>query len=251
VSSSAPGDAGDPSAPPSSPRTIVAPGEDGGDLYLGCHLEVARVKAQLAGQTRDAVVVERWGEGTHAYKPVVEGYGGFARWVADIAAACEKEAFGRVCLTTWSAGSQVAKEVCKGDDWPDALVMLDGLYGDKPDGAAAGDGQVVMDEGLEAIARYAVSAANGERTLAIVHSRIPTPYGSSFECAQAVRCCVERQLGEPLAPDPSASRAALGSFTGAWSAGGFHLVEFPGTTGAEHTREGALFRACWRLWLAW
>jgi hypothetical protein len=233
-------------------RTIVQKGEEGADLFLYCHIDPAKVAARAKGLARGAMVVERWGEGTRAYRPLLEVYGGFAAWVASVAVECEKDSFGHIALTTFSAGSQVAKEVCKGDAWPDAIVMLDGLYGDKPPGSRPGDGKVVLDEGLSAIATYATAAARGERIMVILHSAIPTPYASSSECAAAVQQKVEEALGgAPLSPDPTASPEALGAFTEAVSAGGLHIVGFPGTSGAEHTREGELYEACFRLWLPW
>jgi hypothetical protein len=232
-------------------RTIVQKGEEGGALFIYCHIDPAKVAARVRGRVRGAVVVERWGEGTRTYRPLLETYGGFDAWVAALAAECEKDGFGHVCLTTWSAGSQVAKEVCKGSAYPDAIVMLDGLYGDKPPGSSSGDGRVILDEGLSAISKYALSAARGERIMGILHSQIPTPYASSRECAAAVRREVEEALGAPLPVDPTVDRASFGAFTEAVSVGGLHIVGFPGASGAEHAREGALYDTCWRLWLPW
>jgi hypothetical protein len=235
-----------------SRRTIVQKGEEGSDLFIYCHIDPALVRARVSGRVRDAVVVERWGEGTRTYRPLLETYGGFAAWVAELGAACgKKDGFSRVCLTTWSAGSQVAKEVCKGNDWPDAILMLDGLYGDKPPGSKSSDGNVVFDEGLAAIARYATAAACGQYTMGILHSEIGTPYASSRECAAAVRQKVEEAIGAPLEPDPTVTAETLGAFTEAVSAGNLHIVGFPGVGPAEHVREGQLYDACWRLWLPW
>jgi hypothetical protein len=232
-------------------RTIIQKGEESSDLFIYCHMDPAKVAARVKGRVRGAVVVERWGEGTRTYRPLLDIYGGFAAWVTQLAVDCEKDGFDHVCLTTWSAGSQVAKEVCKGDAVPDAILMLDGLYGDKPPGSAPGDGAVILDEGLAAIARYATAAARGERIMGILHSQIPTSYASSRECAAAVRREVEEALGAPLPTDPTADRASLGVFTEAVSVGDLHIVGFPGKTGAEHTREGELYDTCWRLWLPW
>lgn len=231
-------------------RTIVQKGESS-DLFIYCHIDPAKVAARVKGRVQGAVVVERWGEGTRSYRPLLDAYGGFAAWVTELATLCEKDGFDHVCLTTWSAGSQVAKDVCKGDALPDAILMLDGLYGDKPPGSSPGDGAVILDEGLAAIARYATAAARCERIMGIVHSEIPTPYASSGECSAAVRREVETALGAPLPADPTADRAALGVFTEAVSVGDLHIVGFPGKGGAEHTREGELYDTCWRLWLPW
>lgn len=226
-------------------RTIVNEGEPGGCLQLLCHFRPNEVKARIAGSA-DRVVVERWGEGTSTYKPLVSTYGGFASWVSQVTS----EPPARVILMTFSAGSQVAKEVCKGEELPDAIVMLDGLYGDKPKGSKSNDGAVIMDEGLTAIGRYAVSAARGERTLVITCSTIVTPYASSRECARAIERVVVEELGEPLAEDTTPDLSKLGRVTRAVSQGGFHLIELPGATGAEHERQGALHQVCRKVFLS-
>src|SRR5690349_11175826 len=110
-------------------RTILQKGTSDGGLHLLCHVDPHDF-ARLGRVPDDAVAVEHWGEGTSVYRPVCDHYGGLSPWVASIATECGLEGFARVTLTTFSAGSQVAKEVCKGDDLPDAIVMLDGLYAD-------------------------------------------------------------------------------------------------------------------------
>jgi hypothetical protein len=230
-------------------RTIVRKGSPGGALCLYCHFDRAMVEPLLPEGGDDAVVIERWGEGTATYAPLLESYGGYAAWVSAIASECEIEGFSRVCLVTWSAGSQVAKSVCLGDEWPEALLMMDGLYGDKPRGAHPGDGKVCFDESLQAVARYALAAAQGERTMALLCSRIPTSYASSRECCEAVRCWVEDTLGQPLVLDESADSALLGKPDQALTLGKLHVLGFPGTGPQEHVREGRLHEVCRRLWV--
>src|SRR4051812_41370070 len=130
-------------------RTLVQRGSSGSNLYLFCHVDPSAVVASPVGGT---IAVERWGEGTRSYRPLLDSYGGFDSWVEGVAREASVESFGRVALVTFSAGSQVAKDVCRGSSLPDAIVMLDGLYGDKPGGSSPGDGAVVLDEGLDAIA---------------------------------------------------------------------------------------------------
>lgn len=231
-------------------RIIVQKGGPSGTLFLYCHFDRPMVAPILALGSEDTVVLERWGEGTAVYRPLLESYGGLSAWVKAIADSCEIEGFARVCLVTWSAGSQVAKSVCMSEEWPDAILMMDGLYGDKPLRSRPGDGKVNFDEPLQAIARYALSAAQGERTMALVHSRIPTSYASSRECVEAVRCWVEDTLGEPLAPDESADAALLGKYERAVAREGLHVIGFPGTGPQEHVREGRLHAVCRDLWLA-
>lgn len=230
-------------------QTILQKG--GPDLFVFCHPEPGMTAARARQVTSGAVVLERWGEGTRSYRPLVESYGGYEAWIAGIAAACEVPRFEHVTLITWSAGSQVAKDVCRGEAWPEAIVMLDGLYGDKPKGARLGDGKVILDEGLEAIASYGAAAARGERVMVITCSRIPTPYASSLECSRAVEQRVADEVGAPLADDGTADPKKLGAYARAVSAGDLHMVEFRGANGAEHFRQGQLHAAVWRLWLPW
>lgn len=82
-------------------RTIVHRGEPGAGLFIYCHFDPAVVRAAVAGRRRDTVVVERWGEGTSTYRPLVESYGGYEAWVAELSSACKQgDGFPRVCLTT-------------------------------------------------------------------------------------------------------------------------------------------------------
>jgi len=239
----------------SSRQTIVQPGESNPrDLFIFVHIDAPYVRQEARLATRDAVVAELWGAGTSAYRPLLAAYGGLRGWVAGIVQRLGPDAMiamdgapmapqiRRVCLTTWSAGSQVAKDVCAGADWPDALVMLDGLYGNKPAGSRAGDGRVVMDAGLAGIARYAAAAARGERVCVILHSAIPTPYASSSECAAAVRAAVEAETRLAFQP---VELPELSPLREAWQIGNLTIVGYAGATGAEHVREAHLFDEIW------
>jgi peptidoglycan hydrolase-like protein with peptidoglycan-binding domain len=229
----------------------------GDDLFVYMHIEPEspEVAAQAARATRDTVFVDFWGNGTSAYKTVIPYYGGWRKLVASVAARAGRESFDHVCLTTWSAGSHIIKAVCRGADytWPDAIVSLDGLYGTKPPGARAGDGNVVFDVDLQAVAAYAAAAARGERIMVILHSSISTPYGSSGECANLIRAYVERTLEREMERDESLTPADLDrhAFAEALVLGNLHLIEFAGRDAAEHIREAHLFDEVWRKWIPW
>lgn len=229
----------------------------GSDLFAYFHIEPEskEVAAQAARATTDTVVAEIWGVGTSAYKTVMPSYGGWARYVESIAKKVGRDRFDRVCLTTWSAGSQIIKTVCRGAQhtWPDAIVSLDGLYGTKPAGAKPGDGNVILDAEFEAVAGFALEAARGNRLFVILHSSISTPYGSSGECAALIRHYVEQQLGREMERDESISAAELDGhqFTEALVLGNFHLLEFAGRDAKEHMRQAHLFDEVWRRWIPW
>jgi hypothetical protein len=244
------------------PRTILQTGSTPlCDLFAYAHLAAPDdVRQRVAATTKDAVVFELWGNGTSAYRAALPAYGG--TWRAYVAGLQAKlgTTFRRTCLTSWSAGSQFVKDalVAFAKDpaagRPDAIVMLDGLYGAKPAGSKPGDGQVHVDAALSALADYAVDAARGEGPILVVfHSRIPTPYASSKECAEALQRMVETALGKDMAPDPTLTPADLDGhrFAEALSLGNFHLVEFPGTDAKEHMREAHLYDEVWRRWVPW
>jgi hypothetical protein len=234
-------------------QTILQVGT-GNDLFAYFHIGATYIKDEAKTATSDTVVVELWGNGTNAYRPVIPGYGGWKAYVDGVAKRVGKPKFEHVCLTTWSAGSQIIKTVCRGapNEQPDAIVSCDGLYGNKPPGSKPGDGNVAFDAEIEAVARYALAAAKGEKIFVLLHSMIATPYGSSSEVAMRIRRYVEEQMGREMEPD-SLTPAELGShqFTEALVLGSFHLIEFPGRDGAEHVREAHLFDEVWRRWIPW
>lgn len=235
-----------------SRQTIIQKGS-GDDIFVYFHIEGTYIREQAVHATKDSVVSELWGNGTSAYRSVMAGYGGWAKYIAALAKSCGKTAFAHTCLTTWSAGSEILKTVCRGRDLPDAIVSLDGIYGSKPPGSRPGDGQLIADAGTDAIAEYALAAARGEKIFVLLHSAIQTPYGSSGECAARIRRYVEERMGEEMAIDADLTAAELGShqFTDALVLGNFHMLEFPGRDGAEHVREAHLFDEVWKRWIPW
>ena len=244
-----------------SPRTVLQPGVgDPCNLFVYVHLAApADVRQHVAETTSAAVVFELWGNGTSAYKPMLPAYGG--SWPAMVKGIGDKiqKRFAKTCLTTWSAGSQAVKDVlvaAKGDltKAPDAIVMMDGLYGAKPPGSKPGDGKVAPEPGLTALAAYAAAAARGEGPICVIfHSNIYTDYASSKECAEAVQKLVEETVGAPMVADTSLTPAMLDkhAFKEALVIGNFHLVEFAGRDAQEHMIQAHLYDEVWKLWVPW
>jgi hypothetical protein len=234
-------------------QTLLQKGGPDSDLFLWVHIDGPLIRGQVAQVTTDAVATELWGEGTIAYRSLLAEYGGFLGWVDGVARRAGRSGFRHTCLTTWSAGSQVIKDVCMGPDWPDAIVSLDGIYGHKPPGARPGDGQVVWDEGLEAVSRCALSAARGERIMVILHSGIETLFASSRETAAAIRGRVEVAMGGRMQADLRLTPADLDGhpFEQALELGDLHIVSFPGNTASEHIVEAHLYDEVWRRWIPW
>lgn len=236
-------------------RTVLQSGVgDPCDLFVYAHIDPSIIKAKVAETTTDMAVVEFWGLGTSAYKPVVPAYGG--NWRSYVKGLEQKlsKSIGKSCLTTWSAGSQVAKDVCASNGpWPDAIVMLDGLYGAKPAGSKPGDGKVVMDDALKAVANYALRAARGECVMVLFHSAIYTTYASSKECCDAVKAYVEKEMGRAMEPDAELHPEDLDNhgFTEAYKLGNLHFVAFKGVDAKEHITEGHLYDEVWKLWIPW
>lgn len=235
-------------------RVILQPGNtDPTKLFVYAHIDPSAIKAHVAETTGACAVVEFWGEGTGIYKSVLPAFGGsWATYVASVEKAIGK-AIDMSCLTTWSAGSQLAKDVCAagGGLLPQAIVMMDGLYGNKPAGSKQGDGQVVFDKTLQALADYALASARGQRVFVLFHSKIPTPYGSSKECSEAIQKYVETEMGTPMLPDDSLTPADLDNhkFDSALVLGNFHLLEFPGVDAKEHVTEAHLYDEAWKRWV--
>ena len=225
------------------------------DLATYCHYD-PKTLAKSLGATTATVVVELRGAGTSSYAPLLVSYGGTAGWLDAIAKKAGRvDPWRRWCLTCWSAGGEVAKRVAALGDGPrpDAMVLLDAVYGSKPPGSRSGDGRVVIDPGLRALAAYALAAARGETTMVLVHSRIATPYASSKECVEALLELVEAELGERLGPDVSLTPADLDGrpFAEALAHGNLHVLEYVGAGKAEHIAEAALFDDVWRRWVPW
>jgi hypothetical protein len=235
------------------PKQVVVQKGTGRDLFVYFNIEPAYIADEAKVATSDTVVGELWGAGTTVYRSVIAGYGGWKKYVAGIATKVGVDGFGHVCLTTWSAGSEILKMVCRGADLPDAIVSLDGIYGHKPPNAKPGDGNVLFDAELEGIARYALAAARGEKVFVLLHSSIGTPYGSSGEVAHLIRAFVERELGKPMELDRSLNGETWAGpdLADALVLGNFHMLEFVGADAKEHVKEAHLFDEVWRRWIPW
>ena len=246
-------------------RTIVQPGTSlPSDLFAYFHASADIVQNETRAATDDAVVAEFWGQGTSAYSRALAAYGGsWDSYVAGLERKLNKP-FWKTCLTTWSAGSQFAKDACRamldagelgGEKYAgrlDALVMLDGMYSAKPPGAKPGDGKVLVDRGLSALFYFALAAARGECVMVVLHSAIVTPYASSGECAAALREFVESEMGVKMSQDASLGGEFVGrKFSEALALGDLHLVGFPGNDAKEHVAEAHLFDEAWRRWVPW
>jgi len=246
--------------------TILQHGSSCSDLIVYAHIDGSILKPVVPAVTTDAFISLFAGAGTSAYKGAVSGAGGWPGFVAQLS-----EPLGytprRTALITWSAGSQVAMEACAGPEVPDAVVMLDGLYGGKPKGSTMGDGQVLPSPGLDAVTVCATAAARREknvhtidgakveteRVFVIFHSRIPTPYASSKECAEYVQRRVEEAVGEKMhrATDVDATLLDGHFFVEALALGNLRIIEFLGANAGEHIREAHLWDEAAKLWIPW
>lgn len=240
-------------------ETILQAGSTGSDLVVYAHIDGSLLKPIVPTITRDAFVTLFAGTGTNAYRGVIG-----SSWRAYVASLEGEGKLGhpvaRTALITWSAGSQVAMEACADADPPDAVVMLDGLYAGKPKGSVMGDGQVIDNAGLDAVVKCAVAAARREksprdveRVFVIFHSRIPTPYASSKECAERVQMRVELALGEKMQPATDVRPELLDGhfFVEALALGNLRIVEFAGANAGEHIKEAHLWDEAVKLWLPW
>ncbi len=228
-------------------QTIVQSGRVGGDLIVYAHIAPSLIARDVPASTLDTFVVELCGEGTSAYRHMIG-----AGWEAYVAQIAERvgHGFERTVLITWSAGSQVAKEAAMSEHPPDAIVMLDGLYANKPAGARPGDGLVSPDVGLLALVRYGTRAARGEGpTLVILHSAIPTPYASSSECAAFLRAEIEHAIGDSFGEMARPSALASHPPHVVAQHGQCVILSFDGANGAEHVAEAHLWDEVCALWV--
>lgn len=234
-----------------SGRTILQSGSSCSDLFVYVHIEGSYIAPRVKQVTTDAFVTELRGAGTSAYKGIIAGHGGWAGYVHEIASTIGHP-FKRTCLITWSAGSQCALEAAASAETPDAIVMMDGLYGGKPAGSKMGDGKVNWTPALEALGNYAVQAARGEKILVMFHSNIPTPYASSKECVNAVRAYVESKIGTAMDPIGLAATDTDGhACKAAWELGNLRIVEFAGQDAKEHITIAHLYDEACALWVPW
>lgn len=233
-------------------QTVLNRGSVGGDLLVYFHIDPSLLQPMAASFADDALVVELAGNGTSAYRGLVVNSGG---WSGYTSALMSKLVHGvqRTAVVSWSAGSQAAAESVMGGATPDVLVMLDGLYAPKQAGSKPGDGRVQWTPELEAVAKYATRAARGEKTCVILHSRIPTPYASSKECAEAVQAAVEKVLGMKMQPAIDVTPTQLDGHTPAQTLvlGNLRILEFPGANGAEHITQAHLWDEVCKLWVPW
>lgn len=237
-------------------ETILQAGNNCSDLIVYAHIDGSILRPVVPTVTSDAFVTLFAGTGTAAYKGAIGSWRGFvSKLEGEIG-----HPVNRTALITWSAGSQVAMEACADADPPDAVVMLDGLYAGKPRGAAMGDGQVVDNAGLDAVVKCAVSAARGEkssrgasRVFVIFHSRIPTPYASSKECAEYVQMRVETAVGAKMTAASDVRPELLDGhfFVEALALGNLRIVEFAGANAGEHIKEAHLWDEAAKLWISW
>lgn len=232
-------------------QTVLSKGSASGDLLVYFHIAPSLLQPMAASFADDALVVELAGNGTGAYRGLVANDG----WSSYVSSLMAKLGHGvqRTAVVSWSAGSQAAAETLMGGATPDALIMLDGLYTPKPAGSKPGDGRVQWTPELDAVARYATRAARGEKTCIILHSRIPTPYASSKECAEAVQFAVEKALGVKMQPAIDVTPTQLDDHTPAQALalGNLRILEFPGADGAEHVAEAHLWDEVCKLWVPW
>jgi hypothetical protein len=240
------------------PKQTIIPGGSGNDLFIYAHIDPSAIRDVVPKATDDFVVTELWGAGTSAYRPVLGVYGGWRKYVTDVAARCGKSKFEHTCIVGWSAGGAFALEVLEAAgenllELPDAVVLLDAIYSSKPPGSRPGDGRVVWTAELAALERYAIAAAHEDKILVVTHSAIPTPtYASSGECVNELVRRVQLAIGKPLEADTGALQVmehhppVL-----ARRAGNFRVLSFVAATAAEHIAEAHLYDEVWRAWIPW
>jgi hypothetical protein len=240
------------------PKQTIIPGGTGNDLFIYAHIDPSAIKDIVQKTTDDRVITELWGVGTSAYRPVLAGYGGWKKYVADIAERCGVTKFEHTCIVGWSAGGAFALEVLEAageiaSELPDAVVLLDAVYSSKPPGSRPGDGRVVWTPELAALEQFAIAAVNEEKILVITHSAIQTPtYASTGECINELIRRVQIATGRQLDTDAEAHQVMKNHPPLlARRAGNLRILSFVGATAVEHVAEAHLYDEVWRAWIPW
>lgn len=240
------------------PKQTIIPGGAGNDLFVYAHIDPSAIRDVVPQATDDHVITELWGVGTSAYRPVLGMYGGWRKYVADVAERCGVAKFEHTCIVGWSAGGAFALEVLEAAgendaELPDAVVLLDAVYSSKPPGSRPSDGRVVWTPELAALERYAIAAAREEKILVITHSAIQTPtYASSGECVNELVRRVQTAIGRQLDIDAEAHQVMKHHPPVlARRAGNLRILSFVGATAAEHVAEAHLYDEVWRAWIPW
>lgn len=241
------------------PNAKVVRRDRGTSLFIFAHIDARAIRAEVEAATNERVVDEFWGVSTRAYLSILEAYGGWSRYVERLAALYEIPAFEHTALACWSMGGDLGHDVLldayrleNANVLPDALVLLDAVYGSKPSGSVMGDGQVVWSAHLEVITQYALEAAEGSRICILIHAARATPYASSRECIQAILARVETALGHAVPRDESLTAAELEGrgFTQPLAIGNLHVLGFPGDS-SQAVAETHLFDRAWQSWIPW
>lgn len=233
-----------------SKRTILQKGTPGGFLFVFAHIGPDIIRKEVAALFPDAtVVVELWGEGTGAYTSMLPSYGGSFKSMVDGIIKTVGYGFSHVNLTTWSAGSQVAKMVMHEAWLPNSLVMLDGLYGSKAPGTHPDDGTLVPETSdLSGIIAGVLMSAKEEAKFSLMatHSNIMTPYASSKECWNYSIDQAMQTLGTGIGPDLYCNDINGRKFTSSRRMNKFQLYGFPGNDAAEHCAHAHMYKVFWQ-----
>lgn len=139
----------------------------------------------------------------------------------------------------------MARDVCNDADWPDAIVIVDGLYGHRK--ASSRPDTIAEDPKprIQGLIDYGTVAAQGNRILTILHSETHVPYTltSSKEYTQYVQKQIENNLGIPLLKVPGAFETR--------KLDRLHIVEFEGIPLYAPITKELLFVEKWREWIPW
>jgi hypothetical protein len=136
--------------------------------------------------------------------------------------------FGRVLITSFSAGYGAVRELLKEPgifERIEALVMADSIYASLSEGGARRPSAEQMAD----FVRFAQAAARGEKVFVITHTQIPTPYASTAECADWILAAV----GGARAPSGAYTERGV-PITAEFHRAGLHVFGFGGADAQAH-----------------
>jgi len=161
---------------------ISAP--DTADLLVHFHGAEYLVRDAVAGIEPQMIgVTVNLGSGSAVYERPLSAASNFELLLDSIRTHVR---FGRVFLSSWSAGYGAVRAILRGRaDRVDGILLLDGLHTDYvPYGTRLSDGGRLNAEKMEPFRRFAARAAAGSRAMIVTHSEIfPGTYASTTETA--------------------------------------------------------------------
>lgn len=200
------------------------------DLLVHFHGAEYLVQNAVSRSMRPMIgVTVNLGSGSSVYERPFEGADAFGALLDSVRT---RVTFGRVFLSSWSAGYGAVRAILRtGADRIDGVLLLDGLHTDYvPAGTRLADGGALNEAKMEPFRLFASGAARGAKRMIITHSEIfPGTYASTTETASWLSDTLGIETAAVLEWGPGGmqvvSRAEVGRLS---------IMGFAGNTAPDH-----------------